>query len=137
MWTWRSEEIESRPRSAERAEEWLRRGEECEQQHRVPSAIDAFRHAARSPDRTTAASACYHLGLLYEQQHHYKSALRAYRRAARSGDHETKASAYYHLGRLYEHRHRMTDAVATYRHAVRLNGSDSSRALEALARLAP
>jgi cytochrome c-type biogenesis protein CcmH/NrfG len=123
--------------SPERALEWMREGETCEQQNKVPAAIRAFEHAARSSDPKVAADACYHLGLCYEQQHHYTSAVRAYRDACKSGDQETMASAYYHLGRIYEHRHWLSDAYATYQHSVRLGGKDSARARGAIARLWP
>lgn len=123
--------------SSVRALEWMREGENYEQKQKVPAAIRAFEHAARSPDPEIAAGACYHLGLLHERRHHITAAARAFREATRAGDVETRAGAYYHLGRIYEHKHLLSDAYATYLHAARLGGRDSSRARRALHRLWP
>jgi len=134
MWTWGSDEGLHQPGVA-RADEWLRQGKLCEEQHRLHSAIEAYGHAARSADPGTAASANYHLGRLYEERHRFASAVKAFRRAATSTDRDTTASAYYHLGRLYEHRHRRASAIGAYERVVRLGGSDAARARHALARL--
>jgi tetratricopeptide (TPR) repeat protein len=136
MWTWRSPDSLYKPAPA-RADEWLNRAKQCEEQNRLPSAIKAYQHAARSVDQETAATACYHLGKLYEEQHRFSSALKAYRRAVTSSDRDTAASACFHLGMLYEHRHRRASAIGAYQRAVRLGGPDSMRAQHALARLSP
>lgn len=137
MWTWRSPDSLFKPATSARADEWMQKGRLCEERHRLPAAINAYEHAARSPDRDLAASANYHLARLYEERHRYSSAIRAYRRAAMSADHDMAASANFHLGRLYEHRHRRASAIGAYERAVRLGGPDVSRAREALARLRP
>jgi tetratricopeptide (TPR) repeat protein len=137
MWTWRSADSLFKPGTAAKADEWMEKGRLCEQQHRLRSAIDAYEHAARSPDRGTASSANYCLGRLYEERRRFSSAIRAYRRATMSADHDMAASANYHLGRLYEHRHRRALAIGAYERAVRLGGADAARAREAVARLRP
>jgi tetratricopeptide (TPR) repeat protein len=137
MWTWRNADSLFKPGTAAKADEWMDRGRLYEQQHRLPSAIDAYEHAARSPDPGVAASASYHLGKLYEERRRFTSAIRAYRRAATSADHGEATSANYHLGRLYEHRHRRALAIGAYERAIRLGGPDSARAQEALTRLRP
>src|SRR4029079_7179288 len=80
-----------------RANAWMKQAQECEGQHRLTSAIDAYEHAARSPDGGTAATANYCLGRLYEQRHRYTSAVKAYRRAANCLDLALRTSANYHL----------------------------------------
>jgi tetratricopeptide (TPR) repeat protein len=135
MWTWRSADSLFKPGTAAKADEWMEKGRLCEQQNRLPSAINAYEHAARSPDRGTAASASYCLGRLYEEQRRFSSAIKAFRRATGSADHDMAASANYHLGRLYEHRHRRASAIGAYERAIRLDGADSARAREALSRL--
>jgi tetratricopeptide (TPR) repeat protein len=135
MWTWRNADSLFKPATAARADEWMEKGRLYEHQHRLPSAIDAYEHAARSPDRGLAASANYCLGRLYEERRRFSPAIRAYRRASRSRDHDVATSASYHLGRLYEHRHRRASAIGAYERATRLGGPDSTRAQEALTRL--
>jgi tetratricopeptide (TPR) repeat protein len=122
--------------TATRANEWMKKAQECEGQHRLGSAINAYEHAARSPDGGTAATANYCLGRLYEERHRYTSALKAYRRAGNCTDLVLRTSANYHLGRLYEHRHHRASALVAYRRAVRSGaGDDAARARDALARL--
>jgi tetratricopeptide (TPR) repeat protein len=122
--------------TATRANEWLTKAKECEGQHRLTAAIDAYEHAARSPEGGTAATANYCLGRLYEERHRYTSAIRAYRRAANCLDLALRTSTNYHLGRLYEQRHHRASAVAAYRRAVRSGaGDDAAHAREALVRL--
>ena len=136
MWTWRSTQTLHKSATAARAFEWMKRGQEYEAQHRLPSAVNAYEHAARSPDGATAAAANYCLGRLYEERHRYTAAVRAYRRAANSSDRGLRTSANYHLGRLYEHRHHCASAIVAYRRAVRAGtGDDARRAQDALARL--
>jgi tetratricopeptide (TPR) repeat protein len=122
--------------TATRANAWMKQAQECEGQHRLTAAIDAYEHAARSPDGGTAATANYCLGRLYEQRHRYTSAVKAYRRAANCLDLALRTSANYHLGRLYEQRHHRASALVAYRRAVRSGaGDDATRAREALVRL--
>jgi tetratricopeptide (TPR) repeat protein len=122
--------------TATRANEWMKRAQACEGQHRLGSAIDAYEHAARSPDSGTAASANYCLGRLYEERHRHTAALRAYRRAANCTDLALRTSANYHLGRLYEQRHHLASALVAYRRAMRSGaGDDAPRARAALGRL--
>jgi tetratricopeptide (TPR) repeat protein len=136
LWTWRSTDGLYQPASAARALEWFRKAQECEAQKRTSSAMKAYEHAARSPDRATAASANFSLGRLYEERRRFTAAIRAYRRAANSTDRSLRTSANYHLGRLYEQRHHCTPAIVAYRRAVRAGaGEDVGRAHEALARL--
>ncbi len=135
MWTWRSADSLYAPRTSAKADEWMKKGRLCEEQHRLPSAIKAYELAARSSEHGVAASASYHLARLYEELHRFSSAIKAYRCATTSADQGMAASANYHLGRLYEHRHRRASAVGAYERAVRLGGPDSARAREALARL--
>jgi tetratricopeptide (TPR) repeat protein len=136
VWTWRSADSLYKPGPTQ-AGEWLRRGKLCEEQNRLPSAVRAYEHAARSLDPDTAASANYHLGKLYEERRRFSSAVKAYRRAATSSDRDMAASACFHLGVLYEHRHRRASAIGAYERAVRFGGPDSTRARQALARLSP
>jgi tetratricopeptide (TPR) repeat protein len=132
MWTEQSIEGST----IHRASEWMRRGQECEAQHRLSSAIKAYEHAARSPDGSVAANANYCLGRLYEERHRYTSAIRAFRRAANCTDRGLRASANYHLGRIYEHRHHLASAVGAYRRAARSGtGDDAAHAQAALTRL--
>jgi tetratricopeptide (TPR) repeat protein len=136
MWARRSTESPHQTSNATRASEWMRKGEECEAQHRVSSAINAYEHAARSPDGVLAATANYCLGRLYEERHKYTSAIRAYRRAANCTDRGLRTSANYHLGRLYEHRHHRASAIVAYRRAARSGiGHDAAHAQAALVRL--
>ena len=100
LWTWRSTDGLYQPASAARAHEWFRKAQECEAQHRTPSAIKAYEHASRSPDRGMAAIANYPLGRLYEQRHHCARAIVAYRRAVRSGTGEDSSRAGAALVRL-------------------------------------
>jgi len=130
MWTWRNTPTPHRPAKAIRANEWMKQGQEYEAQHRHSSAMNAYEHAARSPDGATAAAANYCLGRLYT------AAVKAFRRAANCTDRGLRTSANYHLGRLYEHRHHSVPAIVAYRRAVRSGtGSDAHRAQDALARL--
>src|SRR5262245_10395085 len=136
LWTWRSTEGLYQPATAARAHEWMRKAQECEAQNRPSSAIKAYEHAARSPDRGTAAIANYHLGRLYEERRRFTGAIRAYRRAANSSDRGLRTSANYHLGRLYEQRHHCARAIVAYRRALRAgSGEDAPRAQAALVRL--
>jgi tetratricopeptide (TPR) repeat protein len=136
LWTWRTTDGLYQPATAARALEWMRKAQECEAQSRQASAIKAYEHAARSPDRGMAAIANYHLGRLYEQRRRFTSAIRAYRRAGNCTDLGLRTSACYHLGRLYEHRHHRARAIVAYRRAIRAgNGDDAARAGTALERL--
>jgi TolA-binding protein len=136
MWTWQGTQMLHQSATAARAYEWMRKGQECEAQHRLSGAIHAYEHAARSPDGATAAAANFCLGRLYEQRHKYHAAVRAFRRAANSTDRALRTSANYHLGRLYEHRHHCAAAIVAYRRAVRAGtGDDAHRAQDALTRL--
>ncbi len=135
MWTWRSADRLYESGTAGQADEWIKTARLCEAQHRRPSAIKAYEHAARSSDHSVAASASYNLARLYEEQHRLSAAMKAYRCAITSADQGMAASANYHLGRLYEHRHRRALAVGAYERAVRLGGPAAERAREALVRL--
>ncbi len=136
MWTRRSAGEQHGAATATRASEWMRKGQECEERHRLSSAIKAYEHAARSPDSALAASANYCLGRLYEERHRYTSAIRAFRRAANCTDRDLRTSANYHLGRLYEHRHHRASAIVAYRRAARSGiGEDAAHAQAALVRL--